>query len=408
MISYYKDIFIPKSISWIKEKPLTPIFALACIPLAILIRILWPFIKIRICGLTSQRMGHYIFDIEYYLSRKKYFNENGYLDLFYLHSKPVNNYVKILAKRHILINELFKYIDFASRALPFYRYFVIKTANVEFKSRDKLDLLTKIQPSLYFNKLEEEYGLNFLKYNKIKKPYVCLMIRDNAYMKEIFKKSDLSYHDYRDSNISDYELLIKELIKYGYSVVRMGKTANEKVNFKSDKILDYPFLKQKHDLLDLWLSKSCAFAISSTPGIETAAVVFRKPVMMVNHLSYGDARTGNPNCLELFKILRHGSNNKIVSLKEQIKLGIIRATFKKQFADKNIKIENNSQKELLIVLREFMKMIQGSLILNKQDELNQVKFWKILSNWEHFDDNFGKIRPVISPYFLKKYKSLLN
>ena len=43
-------------------------------------------------------------------------------------------------------------------------------------------------------------------------------------------KDDWSYHDYRDVEISTYEMAVKYLLNEGYFVIRMGKTAEKKLN----------------------------------------------------------------------------------------------------------------------------------------------------------------------------------
>ena len=60
-----------KALSFSKIMPLTAIFCVLIIPLVLIIRIIRPLILIRFGSLNSIRMGHYFFDIEYYLNEKK-------------------------------------------------------------------------------------------------------------------------------------------------------------------------------------------------------------------------------------------------------------------------------------------------------------------------------------------------
>ena len=62
------------------------IFSVPSILILILARILKLFIHIRFGKVFSSRIGHFIFDMEYYLCQKKNFNVKT-LDFFYLYNQ---------------------------------------------------------------------------------------------------------------------------------------------------------------------------------------------------------------------------------------------------------------------------------------------------------------------------------
>ena len=75
----------------------------------------------------------------------------------------------------------------------------------------------------------------------IKKKFVCLNVRDAAYLSKMFPNQDMSYHDRRDANVNDYVNVIKHLISKNYIVIRMGKIMAEEVNYKNENFIDYAF-----------------------------------------------------------------------------------------------------------------------------------------------------------------------
>jgi len=55
----------------VARKVTTLLFSAAMLPVAIVMRILAPFFPIKVGGLRSNIIGHYVFDTEYYLSAKE-------------------------------------------------------------------------------------------------------------------------------------------------------------------------------------------------------------------------------------------------------------------------------------------------------------------------------------------------
>ena len=92
-----------------------------------------------------------------------------------------------------------------------------------------------------FTNTEEEIGYNFLKSLGIKKnqEFVCIMSRDSRYKKRVNKYNDMSYHNYRNSNIDNYCKTINYLTNKGYFVFRMGKYVEKKIEIKNNLFLDY-------------------------------------------------------------------------------------------------------------------------------------------------------------------------
>ena len=67
------------------------------------------------------------------------------------------------------------------------------------------------------------------------KKFVCLMVRDNAYL----NSKNASYHSHRNCNIENFLLVSEELTKMGYYVFRMGAKVEKKFTSKNPMIIDY-------------------------------------------------------------------------------------------------------------------------------------------------------------------------
>jgi len=232
------------------------------------------------------------------------------------------------------------------------------------------------------------------------------MIRDDAYMKNQFSEDSSDYHNYRDSEIDSFNETINYLASKGIYSIRMGKYVNSKMTIKSKYAFDYATSGERSDFLDLWIISRCMFAISTTAGIETVAVAFRKPLLLVDHLPYGDARTGNDKCIEVFKYILD-KNNQMISLNDQIELGLVMSKHTNKITANGRNIKNNTSLEILNATQELMSLINGDLQLSKDEEELQEKFWEILKHWDLYTELHGDVHPVISPSYLSKNKEWL-
>ena len=77
------------------------LLSVVILPFLILIRLLSPFLLIRVAFLHIDRIGHLIADLELYLSEKKLGIEPNSIDIFFLSGKPANSFAIDLAKRNL-------------------------------------------------------------------------------------------------------------------------------------------------------------------------------------------------------------------------------------------------------------------------------------------------------------------
>ena len=117
------------------------------------------------------------------------------------------------------------------------------------------------------------------------KKFVCLMNRDEEYLKINFSK-DYSHHSYRNSNIKNYLEAANFLADQNIFVLRMGKSTDQKIEKKCDYIFDYANSNFKSDFLDLYLAYKCFFWVSGDVGLQLAAKVYRKPIVTVNRAPF--------------------------------------------------------------------------------------------------------------------------
>lgn len=216
--------------------------------------------------------------------------------------------------------------------------------------------ITKNYGINFFDSAEHNYGNEFLT-NVFPNPsnsLICLYIRDSSYLKNTFPKSNWDYHNYRDSKAKDYLYLVKSLVALNFNVIRMGRIAEEKLNFKNLNFYDYPFSKLKSDFLDIWIPQQAVAIISNGTGPDMLALLFNKPLLFINYLP---AIGGffNHKFLGAPKMILH------TGLKPNLDENLINSRYrtdeylKDKLIIKNIPVE--MQKSLL---KEFMNYINNS------------------------------------------------
>ena len=62
----------------------------------------------------------------------------------------------------------------------------------------------------------------------------------------------------------------------------MGKHNNSKMNIKNKKFIDYSFISEKSDFLDIFLISKCKFYISNATGLDHVAIHFQKPMIKIH------------------------------------------------------------------------------------------------------------------------------
>ena len=143
--------------------------------------------------------------------------------------------------------------------------YVNHPARIAQGSRDKHGLLSKTSKQMSFLQEEENEAKAWLRNHGWKDgmPFVCLLVRDSAYLirDPIHKwtKEHSYYHTYRDSDILTYVQAAEYLAEQGIWVLRMGKIPEEPIPIQHPKIIDYAFHPENNDLLDVWLFANCDF-----------------------------------------------------------------------------------------------------------------------------------------------------
>ena len=398
----------------------------------IIIRLISPWIIIRIERAPSGTYGNWAEDLARYCCKKKLKLDEltkKHIDLFYirLNDKIYNKQLAKMWKRKLnfLTGYLLEPINIVNRFFPGWKIHAIESLSADF-SRDADNIIGScelkgfkildftVEEEIFGKKMLEKFGL------KGNDKFVCLAVRDSAYQlkKTPAKLKDWSYHDFRHYNLDNFVLAAEELTKRGYYVFRMGVVANKPFKTDNPKIIDYVNTKLRSDFLDVYLGAKCSFCISSGLGFEQVPYIFGRPIALIN-LPVGDFRTWSEKVILLTSHHVLKKEKRRLSLSEIFSHGIAYAYDTKDFVEKGIELKDCTSDEIKDLTIEMIENFEFNKKLNSEEEklqktfkslyasnIKRVKYYKEIEN--PLNKMHGQIRARFCTKFLKENRDWLK
>ena len=274
---------------------------------------------------------------------------------------------------------------------------------------DRLGLLNHGSPPNFFLKRELHFGEKFVESCCANKKFVCLNVRDREYMART-RSRDMSYHDYRDSDIKTYASAAEALAERGYTVFRMGAIVKEPLISKHPRVIDYATNGMRTEFLDIYLGAHCDFAISVGSGWDSVPTIFRRPMIWVNHLPIFDAAGLTLPIVIYPKILENAESNASPSLTDFIERNIAGQFYTQAYKDAGVIIQDLSSEELVEAVTEMAHRVEGSFVETPEQKVMQAKLRHILSTHPKLQPspNFYPIRAQFASCFLSRYPNFLD
>ena len=343
-------------------------------PFVLLLRLFNKFFKFQIIKIRSDRFGHFVPDgaeqVARYQMKSKYIR-------FYIFDWFICN--KKWAKMLESILPVYKFL----RSVYFWNQYLPGNNNINqigtnTSSRDTNLLFKQFDVKIPFLQSDNKLAIDWLEKKGWKKdePFYCLLIRDNAYLRKTFQKDEIdwSYHDYRNSYIDSYNKAITWLVKQGIWVIRMGKVAEQRLNISDNRIIDYPFDKDKNDILDTWLFANCYACISTGTGPDLLSAIYGKNVLFLNFLPLFSMRS-DLSSITYPKTLIWRKNNKEFTLEDHLFNNRLDYNLYKK--DK-IKVVDMTEDQILNATKEFYYYNLYNKVERKRYKIEQEFFWKKL------------------------------
>ncbi len=380
------------------------------LPFVILIRLIRPWCLVRWGSLVGDRIGHFAANTELYLCEQDVginVPKQRYVDLFYIGGNSICNYQLATMWKRVLRIWPSWFLASVSRLNGLVPGGAIHNIGDNTQhDRDVHNLTDRFPPHLQFTSEEEirgEFGLRNMGIPSGAK-FICLNVRDSAYLENHQPSHDWSYHNYRDSNIQNYVLAAEELASRGYYIIRMGAKVKNAMNASHSRVIDYATNGSRSEFMDIYLGAKCDFCISTSSGFEAIPLIFRRPIVFVNMVPFGYLFTF---CRKFLGITRHHFSvreNRILTLSEIFGQGLCFSTHVSTYESKGIKLIENTPEEIRDVVIEMVERLDGTWQEHKDDKTFQHKFWDIFLDGAKAMDGkplHGEIRALFGADFLR-------
>ena len=377
----------------------------------ILIRLIRPWLLVRIGRLESEAIGHFSLPPEIYLSEADcglHSTERNVVSIWYLHKVVCNKVLEEKWRHYFRIwsRHIWKPIDNLNRFIPGgkmnqvpYRY----TQNNQ--NIDVYNALERTEPHLSFSEEEDAAGSKAFQDMGIRESdlIVCFMVRDGAYRKEDPSGRTPSER-HRNSSVYLLAPAMEELTELGYKAVRMGKKVMETLETANPYIIDYACNGMRTDMLDLFVISRCKFMVSTGTGVDLLAPTFRRPLVHVNIPQFGFVDQIGKSGIFSPKHFWSISEKRMLTFPEIFRLRAHLFTLHKHYQMNDIESVNNTPDEISDVISEMEQRISGSWVSEPEDEELQNRFRAI---WPPREAG-RPLQPRIGTKFLRKHANLLG
>lgn len=378
------------------------ILAALALPFVLLIRILSPFLIVRICILDLGRIGDVLphFDMFMY-GRKTGPCGLRYFDMCSFKRGGIANYqVKKMVERTIPIYPFGFWVDKVNKRIVGWEKHVVRE-----KSRLGFDLAGQ-KPPIRFTQKEQEYGQREMRRLGIppNTPFICFHSRDVSYLRTHQPEINWDYHSYRNADINNYLPAVEKLVNKGYCAIRMGRFVVQEIKTDSPKIIDYAF-NGGTDFLDVYLSAHCRFFMAGSDGLAYMPTIFRRPVIWIDYiplhaLSFHPPLRGHlmiPKKLWLIKEKRFLTFNEMLNTK------VVGYDRTEDYQKAGIEVIDNPPEEIEDVAIEMEERLNGTWEETEEDKELQERFHRLVGV-QKGNDFWG----LIGAKFLRNHKKLLE
>ena len=207
--------------------------------------------------------------------------------------------------------------------------------------------------------------------------FICVTVRDSAFLDSFRPDEDWSYHNYRDSNVENYILAATEIAERGYYVIRMGAKVKKPMKTDHPRIIDYATNGMRTDFMDIWLGAHCEFCISVSTGFDAVPIIFRRPIVYVNMVPAGYFPTFRNQVLCIFKHHFSLESGGELTLAEIFSHDVGFCLKTSGYASKGVALVENTPEEIRDIVLEMDERLKGTWQSTPEDDLLQLGLWGI-------------------------------
>lgn len=186
---------------------------------------------------------------------------------------------------------------------------------------------------------------------------ITLHVRDDSFYSEKFQSA-------RNGNIFNYEETVSAAIKKGYSVIRVGRFSDIKLDHWEEKFghsfFDYCQSNIRCDLLDVFFCFNTTAHIGTISGISfLISPVFNKPTLYTNCATPAETLGFSKYDMTIFKKLKSIRTNKKLELAEYFEDPFDEPIGISRLQEIGLTLEENTSEEIREAFDEFITQIEN-------------------------------------------------
>jgi putative glycosyltransferase (TIGR04372 family) len=324
-------------------------------------------INIRVVVIYAARIGHLIMTPELARINRKEYRKKGiliidFMVLYYRYESK--SYKDQFITKYIKNNNVFiPSVFLPKKNGP--EWLNSEYPNLVFNSDPTLDSdienkLMDFPPSKNLQKFRRRKIQRILKNFglEVGDKWVCVLVRDGAYLRSTYPQISWKHHDYRDHDANLFIPSIRHLLHAGYKVFRMGAIANKRLEITDINFVDYAFDVRRSQEADFALWTNCAFAISTSSGIDFLANLNRRPLGIIDAIPV-DYEYNSALTILNYRKHRIRGTSRFLTKNEITSLGLGRALSSENFTRQNVELVLSDSKEILLYISEFERLVRN-------------------------------------------------
>ena len=193
--------------------------------------------------------------------------------------------------------------------------------------------------------------------------FVALHVRDGGELENGI--------NYRNSSIGNYLDAIRIITQAGGWVVRLGDRSVSPLP-NMERVIDYARSRWKSALMDLYLISECRFVFGTTSGPTEVALLFDRPVLIVNAESFFDWGPIRRGDLGILKHVYSPRLRRVVSVRELMEEPFESQRVSTPADSRGYQLIENSPAEIRDVVEEFMRP-EGRPLSDLQHAFNTAR-----------------------------------
>jgi putative glycosyltransferase (TIGR04372 family) len=201
--------------------------------------------------------------------------------------------------------------------------------------------------------------------------FVCVHVREGGY-----------YNDHpvveRNGTIENYIPAMREITRRGGWVIRMGDATMTPLP-AMEHVIDYPFMPQKSELMDVYLIRECRIYIGMQSGILDVAIMFQRPIIQTNMYSWLLGYPQKKDDLGILKRVYSKSEQRFLTPMEWPTTEWENHSFAPR---ENYEFHENTPEELLDVIKEYFDRGADWQPSREQLAFNELRMRKALEKLE--------------------------